>query len=264
MPIRVKGFWMDYDDVGANVPPVILIHAFPMNSQMWASQIQALSPAVRVICPDLRGFGDTEPMPGPYSVDELADDCRALLDNLGVKEPVVVGGLSMGGYIAFAFYRLFPERVAALVLAATRATADMPEGKQNRNKMISTAEVEGPYAIAQAMLPKMLAPQSYKSNPKLVETVREIMESASVEGIIGALYALRDRPDSSMLLRQIHCPALILHGENDQLIPFSEAEAMHAGIQGSILRKVPNSGHLLNMEQPDLFNQSVHEFVREL
>jgi pimeloyl-ACP methyl ester carboxylesterase len=264
MPIRVKEFWMDYEDEGANVPPLLLIHAFPMNSQMWAPQINALSPVVRVTAPDLRGFGGTEPMPGPYSVDELADDCRALLDNLGVKEPVVVGGLSMGGYIAFAFYRLFPERTAALVLAATRATADSPEGKQNRNKMIETAEVEGPHAISQAMLPKMLAPQTYQENPKLVETVREIMESNSVEGVIGALYALRDRPDSTPLLPQIHCPALILHGTEDQLIPLSEAEAMQSGIQGSSLRVIPNSGHLLNMEQPDLFNQAVHRFIREL
>jgi pimeloyl-ACP methyl ester carboxylesterase len=194
----------------------------------------------------------------------LADDCRALLDNLGVREPVVIGGLSMGGYIAFAFYRLFPKRVAALVLAATRASADTPEGKQNREKAIQTAQVEGPPAVVRTMLPKMLAPHTYEANPKLVEHVREIMESASVEGIIGSLYALRDRPDSTPMLAQIQCPTLILHGEADQLIPLSEAERMHAGIRGSILKVIPASGHLLNLEQPDLFNQSIHEFVREL
>ena len=253
-------FSMSYLDSCDRIP-VLLIHGFPFNSTMWEPQVEELADMARIIAPDLRGHGRTDPTPPPYNVGMFADDCANLLTYLGIEGPVIVGGLSMGGYVAFEFYRRYPERVAGLILAATRAGADSPEGKAGRDKSAQTAKSEGVNAIAAGMLPKLLAPNSYKTLPEVVEFVEEMMADTSVDGMIGALMAMKDRPDSTPTLAEIDVPTLIIHGANDQLIPLSEAEAMHAAIEGSELLIVPDAGHVLNLEQPDIFNDAVLDFL---
>jgi pimeloyl-ACP methyl ester carboxylesterase len=159
MKVKLPDVTLHYSDKGKGLP-VILIHGFPLNQQIWKDQAEFLSKNYRVILPDLRGHGDTPPTPGPYSMEIFADDCMALLDAIGIKEPVVVGGLSMGGYIAFALYRRYPKRIAALILASTKASADSPEAKTNREASISIAKAFGPSAVVTNMLPKMLSPKT--------------------------------------------------------------------------------------------------------
>jgi pimeloyl-ACP methyl ester carboxylesterase len=260
---QVNGFKLAYQSEGQGIP-LLLIHGFPLNSQMWEPQIRSLSNQASVLAPDLRGHGDSEPVEGPYSMDMLADDCISLLDALDIEQPAVVCGLSMGGYITLAFYRRHPDRVRGLILAATRAGADSPEGKANRDKAIAKAKEEGTTAIASSMLPKMLAPKTYESKPDLVEHVDNIMTSTSVPGIVGALEGMKQRPDSTPLLGNINVPTLILHGEDDQLIPAQDAQEMHAAIADSSLNLISNAGHLLNLEQPEKFNHLVREFVENL
>jgi pimeloyl-ACP methyl ester carboxylesterase len=250
---------MQYEDRGMG-SPLLLVHGFPLNRTMWQPQLDSLPVYGRVLTPDLRGFGLSDPVGGVYSMDLLARDCLELLDHLGIWEPVVLGGLSMGGYVAFAFYRQFPERVKGLILAATRAGEDTPEGKANREKQANLAREQGVPAVVAAALPKMLSPKTIENRPDLVEAARDLMETTSVEGVIGAQLGMKDRPDSTPLLAEIGLPTLILHGADDQLIPVKEAEAMHAGIKGSALKILPDSGHLLNMEQPQLFDTAVREF----
>jgi pimeloyl-ACP methyl ester carboxylesterase len=161
-------------------------------------------------------------------------------------------------------YRRYLERIRGLVLAATRAGADSPEGKANRDKAITQAEEEGAAAIASAMLPKMMSPKTYQSNPDLVNQVENIMTDTSVQGIIGALEGMKSRPDSTPLLAEIDVPTLIVHGEEDQLIPPQEAQNMHTAIADSTVYLIPNAGHLLNLEQPERFNQVVKEFIDKL
>jgi pimeloyl-ACP methyl ester carboxylesterase len=231
---------------------------------MWRPQIEALADRAYAVAPDLRGHGETTAIAGPYSMDLLADDCAGILEAIGVRKPAVICGLSMGGYVALAFYRRHRERVAGLVLAATRAGADSPEGKANRDKAIALAQEKGPQAVAESMLPKMLAAQAYASSAALVEKVEVIMRSASLEGVVGALSGMRDRPDSTSLLGQIDVPCLILHGTEDQLIPVKDAESMHAAIAGSRLEVLPGAGHMLNLEQPDLFNQHILALIQSV
>jgi 3-oxoadipate enol-lactonase len=258
--IRLVDFGMEYEDLGMGIP-MLLIHGFPLNRTLWQPQIDGLANISRILVPDLRGFGLSDPLPGIYTMDLLARDCKDLLDKLGVNGRVVIGGLSMGGYIAFAFFRLFPERVAGLILAATRAGADSPEGKANRQKSAELAREQGAFPVVENMLPKMMAPKTYVTRKDLVEAARDIMESVSVEGIIGAQLGMMERPDATPLLPQIKLPALILHGSDDQLIPVKEAEAMHAAIPGSQLKVLPEAGHLLNLEQPILFNDALRAFL---
>jgi len=181
-----------------------------------------------------------------------------------LKQPAVVCGLSMGGYAALAFARKYPSRLAGLILAATRAGADSAEGKTNREKMATRVREDGIQSVVLSMLPKMLAPKTYETNPALVERVKDIMEETSPQGMIAALLGMRDRPDATQSLERIEVPVLILHGADDQLIPVAEAESMHSAIKGSRLKVLPEAGHLLNMEQPELFNQAVRNFLAGL
>lgn len=243
---------------------VLFIHGFPFNSSMWSPQVEDLSNFARIIAPDLRGHGASDAVPGPYTIGQLADDCADLLGHLAVATPFVVCGLSMGGYIALEFCRRYPEHVAGLILAATRAGADSAEGKANRDKTIADVDAGGMSVLVDGMLPKLLSPETAVSDPDLADFVREMMLDTSVAGAKGALAAMRDRADSTDLLGEIDVPVLIIHGEDDQIIPIAEAEAMHKAIPGSQLVRVPDAGHLPNLEQADVFNDAVIDFLEEL
>ncbi len=256
-------FVMAFQD-SCDRPTLLLIHGFPLSSQMWDPQLDDIAEFARVIAPDLRGHGQSDSVPGPYSIPQLADDCADLLDHLNVATPFVVCGLSMGGYIALEFYRRYPEQVAGLILAATRAGADSVEGKAGRDKAAELAKNEGATAVSSGMLSKMLAPENYASDEELVEYVEDVMSTASLNGVVGALAAMRDRVDSTPMLSEINVPVLIIHGADDQLIPVAEAEAMHQAIPNSELVIVPDAGHLPNLEQPDIFNDAVIDFLEEL
>jgi pimeloyl-ACP methyl ester carboxylesterase len=256
-------FLMAFQD-SCDKPGLLLIHGFPLNSNLWNLQIDDLDNFVRVIAPDLRGHGNSDNVAGPYSVKMLADDCADLLGYLNVATPFVVNGLSMGGYVAFEFYRQYREHVAGLILTATRALPDSAEAKANRDKMASIAQTRGVTAVAQAMLPKLLAPKNFERDTMLVEFVQEMMESTSVEGVVGALAAMRDRPDSTEMLSEIDVPVLIIHGKDDQIIPLAEAEAMAEAIPHAELVVIENAGHLPNLEQPEAYNDAIIDFLESL
>ncbi|MCI0521899.1 MAG: alpha/beta fold hydrolase [Chloroflexi bacterium] len=248
-------------DVRGKGTPLLWIHGFPLSRRMWAEQMGALADRARMIALDLRGHGEAPATEGVYSMELLAEDCLDVLRGQGVQEPAVVCGLSMGGYVALAFYRRYPQQVRGLILAATRATADTPEGKKGREQGAAMARQAGAEWAFDTMLPKMLAAQRYESDPALVERVRGVMAGAKVDGIAGALLGMRDRPDSTPMLAAIGCPALIIHGEEDALIPLAAAQAMQAQIPGARLAVIPQAGHLPNMEQPEIFNRAVREFL---
>ena len=261
MRLSLPGFTMAYDDRGRGLP-LLFIHGYPLNRTLWEPQIDDLSYTTRVLTVDLRGHGESDPMPGPYPMDLLADDCISLLDALGITTPIVICGLSMGGYVTFAFYRRYAARVAGLILTATRAGADSSESKANRDKSAVLAQEKGADVIAEAMLPRLLSPKTLTARPDLVDRVRKIMRGISVDGIVGDLTGMRDRMDSTPLLTQINIPTLIIYGADDQIIPLSEVEFMHQAIINSELKIIPDAGHLPNLEQPELFNQVVKEFTK--
>lgn len=248
-------------DVGRGLP-VVLLHAFPLNRTMWEPQIAALFGECRCIAPDLRGFGDS-PRSGPYSMDQYADDVVALLDALQIEQ-AVIGGLSMGGYIALALWRRHQKRIRALVLADTRSGADTDEGKQKRGALIALAQSEGSVAVADKQITGLLGKSTREKQPELVDRIRSIMAGESPDGIVGALEAMRDRPDSTSLLAGINVPTLIVVGDEDVLTPPKEARAMHAAIRGSRLEVIPAAGHLSNLERPAAFNAALSDFVGSL
>jgi pimeloyl-ACP methyl ester carboxylesterase len=262
MYATVNGARLAYRDRGQGRPAaLLLIHGFPLDHRMWAAQLAGLSEQARVIAPDLRGFGRSAAAPaGPLTMDQHADDLAGLLDALGVGR-AVVAGLSMGGYVAFAFWRRHRERVAALVLADTRAEGDSPQAQANRDASAAKVRAAGVAAIAGDMLPRLLAPASL-ANPRLVERMRTMMADQPAQTVIAALSGLRDREDSRPTLPTITVPTLVLVGEHDVLTPPAAAMAMAAAVPGARLVVIPGTGHMSPMENPRVVNAALRNFQR--
>jgi pimeloyl-ACP methyl ester carboxylesterase len=257
MTTRVRGLDTTFDDTGGPHVPLVLIHGFPLDRTVWAAQAKGLGRAARVIAPDLRGFGGTPLPDGPVSMDTYAADVAALLDALGVDR-AVVGGVSMGGYVAFAFRRLFPARVRALVLVDTRPGPDAAEGRKARDEMAALARSAGAAAVAARMLPKMVGSGAA---PDYGRSLSGLMSRQPVAGIVAALGAMRDRADSTPDLARIAVPALVVSGAEDALVPKTEAEAMAKAIPGARLALLPGVGHLPNFEAPAAFDEAVRAFL---
>jgi 3-oxoadipate enol-lactonase len=255
------GLELAYDEAGSGTP-LLLVHGWPVDRTMWAGQLGGLGAYARVLAPDLRGFGGSTVHP-PYTIDQYADDLVAFLDALGLARAVVCG-LSMGGYVAFAMLRRHRDRVRALVLADTRATADTDEARENRRRQIALIEQEGMSALADRQLQPMIGRTTLERQPELAESVRRMMASVSPDGAIGALRAMADRPDSTPLLATIDAPTLVVGGAEDGITPPGVLRAMAEQIPGSRVEIVEQAGHLSPLERPAAFNHVVSEFLGAL
>jgi 3-oxoadipate enol-lactonase len=250
-------------EVRGRGPALLFVHGYPLDRTMWAAQLAAFDGYQR-IAPDLRGFGLSDAPDLGYSMPTYADDLAALLDALQVDDVVLVA-LSMGGYVAFEFLRRHRERVRALVLMDTRAEADTAEGRRGRDQAASLAREQGARAIAEQMLPRLLAPATLEAMPQVVEHVRGMMQRAPVPGIAGALAAMRDRHDATLLLSAIDgMPALVLVGEHDTVTPVEQARFIADTLPDGHLEVIPGAGHMPPMEAPQLVNAAIERFLEEL
>jgi pimeloyl-ACP methyl ester carboxylesterase len=241
---------------------LLLIHGHPLNRHLWDAQLAGLAGVAHVIAPDLRGSGDSEVTPGPYSMDLFADDLAALLDHLKIGR-AIVAGLSMGGYIAFSFWRRHAARVQALALVDTRAEPDTPQARAGRDTSADLVRREGTEALARQMLPRLLAPENF-ANATLAGRALAIMAVNPGAGMVGNLQAMRDRQDSRPLLAQISVPTLVIAGEADQFTPPSDGQAMADAIPGARMVVIPRAGHLSPLENPRAVNRTLRAFVERV
>jgi 3-oxoadipate enol-lactonase len=249
-----------YTDSGIG-RPVVLIHGYPFNRSLWNEQVDALSSTCRIIAPDLRGFGETDAA-ATATMNEMAQDVAQLMDRLEITQ-AAIGGLSMGGYVALAFYKQFPSRVRALVLADTRAQADTEESKQTREQQAQKALDEGMAGIADSMLSKLLTPETVSKRPEVIKRVRDMMLKTKPEGAAAALRGMAERDDQTDLLPRIAVPSLILVGAEDAITPVADSEKMHQAIAGSRLAVLENAGHVSNLERTEHFNDALVGFLNE-
>jgi len=257
------GLRLSYRDEGDAREAVVLIHGFPFTSNLWDAQIEALSASHRVIAPDLRGFGLSDLSPRPYSIARLADDVADLLSALDLGQ-AVIGGLSMGGYVAFEFYRRHMNRVAALVLADTRPDPDTDDARTNRASMAERVRSEGSIAVANELVPKLLAPKTRADRPQVEDALRSMMETSHPEAIAGALDAMARREDSRPLLTEIAVPVLAIAGTEDRLTPPEQMLEWAGLIPGVKIAFVEGAGHVSNLEKPTLFNTLLTDFLRSM
>jgi 3-oxoadipate enol-lactonase len=261
MKAKINGAEIFYADVGdKSVTPIVLVHGFPFNSDMWAPQIDALKAAFRVITYDVRGHGRSEVGDGQYTLEMFVDDLIALLDHLRLDK-VVLCGLSMGGYIALRAVERNPERCRAVILADTTSNADSNEAKLRRAASIKRIKSTGVKPYAEEFPKAVLSPQTHQKRTDVVEMVRGMIQSNSPIGICGALLAMAARTDTTASLSKVSDPALILVGQEDKTTPPELSEKMHQLIPNSELQIVPNAAHLSNLENPEGFNSHLLNFL---
>ncbi|MBN1928679.1 MAG: alpha/beta fold hydrolase, partial [Chlorobiaceae bacterium] len=235
----------------------------PVSAEMWEPQLAPLAESgYRVIAPCVYGFESSPSRPG-WGMDDYAHDLARLIRALGWPGATVIG-LSMGGYQAMAFYRLYPELTASLVLCDTRANADAPEAFAARQEFRNAVLEKGAEEAAARMLPNFFAKETYDSNPALVEKTRQGIVRQTPAEISEAMRAIAERPDATELLNEITCPTLIINGMDDKVTTPETAAEMHALIPGSKLELIHEAGHLSNLEQPAMFNGILLEHLRSL
>lgn len=259
---NVNGIIVAYDDIGHGDRVVVFVHGHPFNRSMWRPQMTALADAGwRGVAPDLRGYGETTVMPGKTTLNVFARDLAVLLDQLGVGD-VVVAGLSMGGQIAMEFARLYPSRLAGLVLAATFPRADTVEGAQQRRLMADRLVREGMHAYADEVLPKMIAPRSIASSPDVADHVLTMMRTTNPEGAAAALRGRAERPAYDAVLAGLDVPALIVVGDEDAFTSRADVDGMHRLLRRSTLVWMDGIGHMPNLERPGAFNRALLDFLQ--
>ena len=255
------GMELGYDEAGSGIP-LLFIHGWPHDRTLWAGQMSGLSTQARCLAADLRGFGSSS-VCGPWSIDQFADDLAAFLAARQVDRAVVCG-LSMGGYVALAMLRRHRPLVRALILTSTRATADTPEAREKRTRLIEFVRERGVEALADRQLKAMVGATTFESRPDVRESLRQMMAAAPLEGVVGALRAMAERPDSSGLLPTIDVPALVVGGAEDTFTPPEELQAMAARIPRCRLELLAASGHACAYERPGAYNHVVAEFLGSL
>lgn len=255
---------LNYSDDGPG-PVVVLLHGFPLDLSMWDAQRETIGSMYRVITPDLRGHGRTAAPDGIYPVDDMADDVIELLDALKISEPVVLGGLSMGGYIALSIAVRYPKRLRGLMLMDTRASADSPEAARIREELArEVEETESAGPVVASMLPKLFGPAGTARRPELVGQMREVMERTVPRAVAGTLRGLAARPDRTADLSRITLPTLVMTGSDDAMIPIEESRAMSSAIPNAELVIIPDSGHLAPVENPAPANAAILRFLSSL
>jgi pimeloyl-ACP methyl ester carboxylesterase len=238
---------------------VILLHGYPFNRTLWDGQVAAFKNSFRVITPDLRGFGESDAAE-PATMARMAQDVAALMDALDIPT-AIIGGLSMGGYVLLSFYKQFPNRVDALILADTRPQADTEEGKQNRVKQREQILREGMSLTADLMLPKLLTPETVSTRPDIVNHVRNMVINTKPAGAAAALMGMASREDQTDLLQQISAATLIVVGREDPITPVQDSQLMHERVQGSRLIILEDAAHVANLEQAESFNGVLKSFL---
>lgn len=273
--------------------PLLWFHAFPCSSRMWEGELAYYADRYQVIAVDFPGFGRSTAYPpatrplgeakrvttgpgggrrvapdpmdeGGFTMMKAAKGVHEELVKRGITQPVILGGLSMGGYIAFEYMRAFHKEVKALILVGTKAAADSEEAKEGRYKTIETIKTSGLEAFVRMFVPKALGQTSLAERPQVVEQLKAMVEEASPAVVMDALRGLASRRDSVVMLRFIACPTLVIWGEEDKLIPLADHQVIQSGIQGAVLERIPKAGHMVNLEAPEAFHAAVDRLLAKV
>ncbi|QQS41926.1 MAG: alpha/beta fold hydrolase [Acidobacteriota bacterium] len=244
--------------------PVVMLHAFPLDGRMWESNAWALAEeGYRVIVPDLTGFGRSEEGPTTVGMEYMAREVSETVATLGIPKAVFCG-LSMGGYVLFRLYDIFPLSFKALILCDTSASADSDEKRAARDQMIETVETEGSSVLVDSLLPKLVSGETLKNNGELMSRLGAIVREQSSDAICSALRGMAARPDSVPYLKDVSVPTLLVFGEEDSVTGLDAANELVEGIPDALLETIEGAGHYSNLEAPSEFDRHLITFLKSL
>lgn len=242
-------------------PDLLFVHGFPFDHRMWTSVADHLAMSHRVIAPDMRGFGASSATEGVVSMEQMADDLFAVLHALDIREPLVLCGLSMGGYVAMQFVKKYADRLRGLILCDTRTGADPPEVKRSRETLADSITDEDVETLADAMIPKLFSRQSIETSAACVESVRTMIMAQTSTGIAAAARGMALRDDTTELLRTVPCPSLVVVGEEDLPSPPYEMQGIADKLHDATFVEIEGAGHMTPLEKPDVFNTAIETFL---
>jgi 3-oxoadipate enol-lactonase len=260
MPRITSGDAEIFYELLGNGPPVVLLHPFPANHELWLPAAQALTSRYRVILPDLRGHGDSGLGEGPATMEKHAADIARVMDDTGDRRAPLVGN-SIGGYAIFEFWRRYPGRASALVLCNTKAQADTPEGRAGRLQAATDVMERGTEPFFESMLSKLMGATTHSTRPDLVDGALRMMRKMSPEDVAMVQRGMAERPDSVETLKTISVPALIVTGDEDTLTGVAEAELMQRNIPGSQMKVISRAGHYSPWERPEEVGKMIRQFL---
>lgn len=260
---EVQNLTISYNDLGDGDLPIIFLHGFPFNKNMWQAQIEYLQKTTRVIAVDLRGFGASTDEMNALSIGLFADDLIKFMNALKIDKAVICG-LSMGGYIALNAVQRFPSRFSAMILCDTQCNADSNDQKEKRNKTIEEVKNYGTKTFNEQFIKSVFHKDTFENDANLVEFVTNMVFSNSTHIVAAGIRALADRAEACSELNCINIPTLIICGREDAVTPLKQSVYMQSIIKNSVLRIIDNAGHVSNLEQPNAFNQHIFEFTNAL
>lgn len=242
---------------------VVLLHGFPLDRSMWLDVATRLSTEYSVILPDLRGHGES-PLGDEkvISVDAMADDVAELIDALKIETPVIIGGISMGGYVSLSLAIRRPELLKGLILVDSRAGGDSAEAAERRERLAQIVESEdSSESVVAAMLPSLFCEQTHKDRPETVARIRDVMAKTNPKSIAATLRGLASRPDRTAALPNVAIPTLAVVGGADVLTPPADSLLLAKTIPNCRYAKLEHAGHLSPLENPDDFYRVLHDFL---
>lgn len=260
--LTINDIRISYYDSGKGETTIIFIHGFPFDKSSWDFQLEALKDSFRVIAYDIRGFGHSSSGEREFSIDLFADDLISIMDALKINNAVICG-LSMGGYIALNAVSRFPQRFRKLILSDTQCSDDSPEAKEKRYKTIELLNNGGLKQWVTAFEKSLFIESTFEKKENDVKNVRSVMMTNPVFTLVSSLKALAERRETCSILSKITIPTLILCGESDSITPPAKSQQLNKDIKSSVLKIIPDAGHLSNIEQPGIFNKYLSEFVQE-
>ncbi len=240
--------------------PLVLLHPFPVHREFWRPIIKSLSGDYRVVLPDLRGHGNSSVGNSPATMQMHAEDISAVLRDARI-ERAIFGGVSIGGYVLFEFWRRHREQVKALILACTRASGETLQGKADRERSIEHVQRCGTEHFFDAMVKNVMAPQTRLNRPDIAASAREMMNSMPVEALVALQRGMAERPDSMSTLQTIKVPTLVICGAQDSLVRVGEMEQMQRMIRESKFEVLSDAGHYAIYEQPAAAGRLMRQFI---
>ncbi len=252
--LNIDGIGIAYIRRGKGVP-LVLIHGYPLDHSIWDQVAPLLADDFDLIIPDLRGFGESDLIEADQSIIDYASDLAGLLTHFRIRKAVLAGH-SMGGYVALAFAREFPERVSGLAMISSQVAADSPERKAGRYSTAEQVMEQGVASVVESMTPKLSA------DPRVQGIVRGVMARQRPMALASALHAMAERPDSADMFAAFRFPVVVVHGDADALIPVDRAREMKSALGSAHYAELAGAGHMPMLENPAAVAQAIQFFVR--